>query len=57
MMTQFVQRYTKEEEKQDLLLAVDTSRTVMRKKGRKSNQLNKSDLGSALKDLSRLYES
>lgn len=57
MMTQFVQKYTKEEEKQDLLLAVDTSRTVMRKRGRKSNQLNKKDLSSALKDLSGLYKS
>ena len=53
MMQDFVQRYEKEEEKQNLLLAVDVPRNILRTPGRKSNKLSKSELTKSLKRLSK----
>ena len=53
MMQDFVQRYEKEEEKQNLLLAVDVTRNILRTPGRKSNKLSKSELTKSLKRLSK----
>ena len=53
MMQDFVQRYEKEEEKQNLLLAVDVPRSILRTPGRKSNKLSKSELTKSLKRLSK----
>ena len=56
MMQQFINRYESEVEKQDCLKAVDVSRTVMRKKGKRSNKMTKSSLNEALNDLSMMKD-
>ena len=53
MMQDFVQRYEKEEERQNLLLAVNVTRNILRTPGQKSNKLSKSELTKLLKRLSK----
>ena len=51
MMQEFVQRYEKEEEKQELLLAVDATRNILRKSGRKSSKSTKAEMEKSMKAL------
>ena len=56
MMQQFLHRYQNEDDKQDCLKAVDETKTMMRKDGRKSNKLAKAELKEALEVINKLRE-
>ena len=56
MMQQFLHRYQNEDDKQDCLKAVDETKTMMRKDGRKSNKLAKAELKEALEVINKLCE-